>query len=76
MDPIELTTNQVTSISKICYKKCINEPFSTGLSASEKTCLNRCSFKFLDSLKFSNRIIDLIETKVQEETKKANEENN
>ena len=60
----DLRKYRENKISYICMKKCIGHFDKRVLDTAEKVCLNRCAFKFIDALNYGNKVIDLIENKV------------
>lgn len=48
----------------MCYRKCVLDIATPQLTPAEQVCYSRCVFKFLDTLEYSNKVIDLIEQKV------------
>ncbi len=54
-------------ITYICLRKCINDFHKQDISPGEKICLNRCAFKFIDTLHYGNRVMNLIEDKINAE---------
>ena len=57
-----------------CLRKCINDIEKTLLEQPEKICLNRCAFKYIDSLHYGNRVVNLLVKELNEENNKKEEE--
>ncbi len=51
-------------IGYMCYRKCVPDIAAPQLTPAEEVCYSRCVFKFLDTLEYSSKVINLIEQKV------------
>lgn len=67
----DLKRYRENKINYICVRKCIQDFDKRVLNTAEKVCLNRCAFKFIDALNYGNKVIDLIEKKVNTFNKEA-----
>ena len=48
----------------ICFKKCIYDIVTPSLSAGEKSCLDRCAYKFKEALQFGENSLRYINYKI------------
>ena len=64
----ELSEWQKSEIIYTCNRKCFNDIDNPNLDNLEKICLSRCTFKFIDALFFSNKVIDSLEDKFEKES--------
>lgn len=67
----KMTKKEESQIIYTCMRKCINDFDKRVLNPSEKICLSRCSFKYIDAIHYGNRVINIIENKIN-----STEENN
>ena len=56
-----------------CIRKCVNDFHKPELAPTEKICLNRCAFKYIDALHYGNRAINLFLKKTTEENNRTDE---
>ena len=69
------TDEMKQDITYMCYKKCIEAIEAPTLTAAERVCFSRCTFKFFDTLEFGNKVIDMVENKIGNENKQIEAKN-
>lgn len=53
-------------MEELCFKKCISDIVTPSLKAAEKSCLDRCAYKFKEALDFGENSIRYIKYKIFE----------
>ncbi len=56
----------VAKVESMCYKKCIYSLNTPALNYAEKNCLDRCAYKFKESIEFGHHLLLYINFKVRE----------
>ena len=59
-----ISDKEEIEISTTCLRKCINDFNKMLISPSEKICMSRCSFKFIDAVHYGDRLISMLENKI------------
>ena len=56
----------IGKVESMCYKKCIYSLNTPALSYAEKNCLDRCAYKFKESIDYGHHLLLYINFKVRE----------
>jgi len=56
----------IGKVESMCYKKCIYSLNTPALSFAEKNCLDRCAYKFKESIDYGHHLLLYINFKVRE----------
>jgi hypothetical protein len=56
----------IGEIQRICLKKCVNNLIEPLLNPAEKSCLDRCAFKFRETLEFGHNLLLNIDFKIRD----------
>lgn len=51
-------------VAVMCMKKCLNDPDEPALTAGQRVCLSRCTYKVASSLGYMNKLYGHLELKV------------